>query len=110
MKNVILINNLFNGEYIENAVGGEIINMYQCDNDRYYVYINPYGNINKKWDNKIEYVLFTKSDANRMVKIISKAKIKKQISLNAIRKTGEGCDREQKYQFEKILSRNYNQF
>jgi len=51
MQNVILLNNLFNGEYIKEKVGGEIINMYQSDNDNYYVYINPYGNIEKKWDN-----------------------------------------------------------
>ena len=28
-KGVILLNNLFNGEYIEAEVGGEIINMYR---------------------------------------------------------------------------------
>ena len=37
-KNVILLNNLFNGEYIKEKVGGEIINIYKSDNDGYYVY------------------------------------------------------------------------
>lgn len=81
--NVILLNNLFNGEYIKEKVGGEIINMYQSDNESYYVYINPYGNIEKKWDNKIKYVLFIRTVRNRFVKVIGKAEIEKQICLQA---------------------------
>lgn len=83
MKDVILLNNLFNGEYIKDKVGGEIINMYQSDNGSYYVYVNPYGNIAKKWDNRIEYVLFIRSVGNKVVKIIAKAEIDTQINLNA---------------------------
>jgi Holliday junction resolvase-like predicted endonuclease len=82
-KNVILLNNLFNGEYVKEKVGGEIINLYQADNGGYYVYVNPYGNIEKKWDNKIKYVLFVRSVRNGYVKVIGKAQIEKQISLNA---------------------------
>ena len=82
-KNVILLNNLFNGEYVKEKVGGEIINLYQADNGGYYVYVNPYGNIEKKWYNKIKYVLFVRSVRNGYVKVIGKAQIEKQISLNA---------------------------
>ena len=84
MKDVILLNNLFNGEYIKEKVGGEIINMYQSDNDKYYIYVNPYGNINNKWDNRIKQILFIRSVGNRVVKVIGKAEIKQQISLNEI--------------------------
>ncbi len=82
-QNVILLNNLFNGEYIKEKVGGEIINMYQSDNDSYYVYINPYGNIEKKWDNRIKYVLFIRTVKNGFVKVIGKAEIENQVCLNA---------------------------
>lgn len=82
-KNVILLNNLFNGEYIKEKVGGEIINLYQSDNGYYYVYINPYGNIEKKWDNKIKYVLYIRTVRNGFVKVIGKAEIEEQISLQA---------------------------
>lgn len=82
-KNVILINNLFNGEYVKEKVGGEVINLYQSDNGGYYVYVNPYGNVEKKWDNKIKYVLFVRTVRNGYVKVIGKAQIEKQISLNA---------------------------
>lgn len=82
-QNVILLNNLFNGEYIKEKVGGEIINIYQSDNDQYYVYVNPYGNIQKKWDNKIKYVLFIRTVRNGFVKVIGKAEIEEQIFFNA---------------------------
>ena len=96
MKDVILLNNLFNGEYIKEKVGGEIINMYQSDNDKYYIYVNPYGNINNKWDNRIKHILFIRSVGNRVVKVIGKAEIKQQISLNAFRRLGAGIDDYQK--------------
>ncbi|MDP8099439.1 PD-(D/E)XK nuclease family protein [Pasteurella atlantica] len=86
----ILLNNLFNGKYIEEKIGGEIINMYQADNGNHYVYVNPYGNIDKKWDNKIKFVLFMRSVGRGMVKIIGKAEVEEQIALNAVRKTDKG--------------------
>jgi len=84
MQNVILLNNLFNGDYVKKNIGGEIINIYQSDNNKYYIYINPYGNIEKKWDNRIKHVLFIRSVGNQIVKIIGKAKIKEQINCNAV--------------------------
>jgi len=95
MKNVILLNNLFNGEYIkgnDGKIGGEIINLYQSDNNKYYIYVNPYGNIHKKWDDRVNYILFIRSVGNGVVKIIGKAEIEKQINHNAIRKTDAGID------------------
>jgi hypothetical protein len=102
MKNVILLNNLFNGEYIKEKVGGEIINMYQSDNNNYYVYINPYGNIEKKWDNRIKYVLFIRTVKNGFVKVIGKAEIKDQVCLNAkFDKKNNKIDKNQKSYIEK---------
>ncbi len=101
MEDVILLNNLFNGEYIKEEVGGEIINMYQSDNGKYYVYVNPYGNVSSKWNNKIGYVLFIRSIGNGVVKVISKAKVKEQISLNATRKLDLKCDSYQKEYIDK---------
>ena len=101
MKDIILLNNLFNGEYIKEKVGGEIINMYQSDNNKYYIYVNPYGNINKKWDDRIKHILFIRSVGNGVVKVIGKAEIKEQISHNAVRKTGAGIDDYQKQYIDK---------
>jgi hypothetical protein len=81
-KTVILLNNLFNGEYIKEKVGGEIINLFQSDNGGFYVYANPYGNIEKKWDNRIKHVIFIRTVRNGFVKVIGKAQIKRQICLD----------------------------
>ena len=101
MKNVILLNNLFNGEYIKDKIGGEIINMYQSDNDKYYIYVNPYGNINKQWDNRIKHILFIRSVGNRVVKVIGKARIMKQISVNTVKRLDTGIDDYQKQYIDK---------
>ncbi len=101
MKDIILLNNLFNGEYIKEKVGGEIINLYQSDNNKYYIYVNPYGNINKNWDDRIKHILFIRSVGNGVVKVIGKAEIEEQISHNAIRKTGAGIDDYQKKYIDK---------
>ena len=82
-KQIILINNVFNGNYIMENVGGEIINMYQSDNGRFYIYVSPYGNINSKWDNQIRHIILTRSVGNGTVKIIGKAEIKVQICIAA---------------------------
>jgi hypothetical protein len=84
MKDTILLNNLFNGEYIKEKVGGEIINIYQSDNGKYYIYVNPYGNVNKKWDNRIKHILFIRTVGNGVVKVIGKAEIKEQICLEGV--------------------------
>ncbi len=97
IKDVILLNNLFNGEYIKNKVGGEVINMYQSNNGNFYIYVNPYGNISQKWDNKIKYILFIRSVGNKTVKIIGKAKIQEQINCKAIfSKKNNGITEEQR--------------
>ncbi len=74
-KDVILLNNLFSGTYIENNIGGEIINMYQDDNGNHYVYVNPYGNVNKEWDNRVKFVLFFRSIGQGIVKVIGKVMV-----------------------------------
>jgi len=97
MKDTILINNLFNGEYIKEKVGGEIINIYQSDNGKFYIYVNPYGNVNKKWDNRIKHILFIRSVGNGVVKVIGKAEIKEQICLEGVfKKDDKEIDPKQK--------------
>jgi hypothetical protein len=83
-RNVILINNLFNGRYIfDENLGHEVINIYKSDNDKFYIYVNPYGNIDKKWDNQIRYILLGRTVSNtKMFKIIAKCEVEKQILID----------------------------
>lgn len=84
-RDVILINNLFNGSYIfDRNLGHEVINIYKSDNGKLYIYANPYGNINKQWDNKIRYILLGRTLSNtKMFKIIAKCEVEKQILIDA---------------------------
>ncbi len=102
MKDVILLNNLFNGEYIRDKIGGEIINLYRSDNNKYYIYANPYGNISKERDNTIKYVLFIRSVGSGLVKVIGKAEIKEQITVGVVHKKGKGFDKNQ----DEYINRN----
>lgn len=101
MGKAILLSNLFNGEYIKESIGGEIINMYQSDNGRYYAYINPYGKIDQKWHNKIEHVLFIRSVGNKMVKVIAVAKVKEQLLNQGKIRLGGSCHPQQKEYIDK---------
>lgn len=87
-RNVILINSQFNGRYLEdpNHVGGEVINLYQSDNDNFYIYICPYGNVASKWKGRIGHVLFVRSAKNGLVKIIGKAEIGEDIETETFKR------------------------
>ncbi|MBS9775016.1 MAG: PD-(D/E)XK nuclease family protein [Tenacibaculum sp.] len=101
-KDVILLNNLFCGEYIEKNIGGEIINMYQATNGNHYIYVNPYGNVNKEWDNRIKFILFFRSIGQGIVKVIGKAKVEEQIALNAVGKPKEKIVQSQENYIKKM--------
>lgn len=85
---VILINNLFNGSYLDTQVGGEIINIYLSDNGHHYIYVNPYGNISSTWNDRIGSILFIRSVGGKMVKVIGKATGLQQIAKDIKHKTG----------------------
>ena len=100
---VILLSSLFNGEYIKNKIGGEIINLFQSDNGNYYIYINPYGNIGTSWDGKIKYVLFIRSVGNGVVKVIAKSEIEEHVNPKSAfsKNETESIDLSQKEYIEK---------
>lgn len=98
-RNVILINNLFNGKYIfDENLGHEVINIYKSDNDKLYIYVNPYGNIDKKWDNQIRYILLGRTVSNtKIFKIIAKCEVEKQILIDT--KYGEPKKHEEQLKY-----------
>lgn len=44
----IVINRMFTGKYLRDNIGHEVINLFQADNDKYYVYLNDTGDIGKE--------------------------------------------------------------
>lgn len=73
----ILLNKMYAGNYIENSnycnIGHEIINLYQADNDRHYVYVMPYGTLSRNQVNNVNSILFVRSCGKHVLQIIAKA-------------------------------------
>lgn len=44
----IVINRMFTGKYLRDNIGHEVINLFQADNGKYYVYLNDDGQIGKE--------------------------------------------------------------
>lgn len=44
----IVINRMFTGKYLRDNIGHEVINLFQADNGKYYVYLNDDGKIGEK--------------------------------------------------------------
>ena len=58
-KNVIVINRMYVGDYLNENLGHEVINMYTDDNVKHYLYLNATGNfsnVTKKFDNSINQI------------------------------------------------------
>ena len=49
----IVLNRMYVGDYLTSNLGHEVINMYQADDNNYYLYLNAYGSFAKKWQNKV---------------------------------------------------------
>ena len=83
-KNVILINKMYTGSYLDdndgNNIGHEIINFFKDDNGNNYIYITPYGgpkNLKSDIKDRIKYVLFTSPTVKGRYTILAKAEVKK---------------------------------
>ena len=65
---------MFRGKYAENMIGHEIINIFKADNDdKHYIYVNPYGRIGKEHKDKIGTILLARHVNNSRIEIITKA-------------------------------------
>ena len=72
-KETILMVFMFRGKYLTNMLGHEIINLFQADDGKHYIYVNPWGNISKDQANKIGTILFVRHTNNYQVEVIAKA-------------------------------------
>ena len=45
--NDIVLNRMYTGSYLSSNLGHEVINMFQADNDKHYLYLNSKGNFSK---------------------------------------------------------------
>ena len=76
MSEEILLNIMFTGKYLEDEnanIGHEIINLFKSDNGNNYIYVLPYGSMNRKHNNKIKSILLVKRCSAKIFEIIAKA-------------------------------------
>ncbi len=70
----ILVNRIFNGDYAKdpNTIAHENINILKADDGKHYIYIVDTGSIAKTHNDRIEYVLLTRSNGDGRIEIIGK--------------------------------------
>ena len=73
MKNAIVLNRMYVGDYLASNLGHEIINLFQADNGGNYIYLNSTGDFVKAHRGKVGYMLFVKYHGIGEVEVIGMA-------------------------------------
>lgn len=80
----ILLNIMYTGTYLTDGnIGHEVINLFKADNGHNYIYVLPYGTMDKKHNGKIETILLVKRCNSKVIEILAKAEGLKQIETNS---------------------------
>ena len=74
-RNVIVLDRMFSGSYLEENIGHEIINLYQSDNRKNYIYLSPDGNFDAKYKDRIACVILTQDNGTNQDKVVGLAEI-----------------------------------
>ena len=69
----IVLNRMYVGGYLELNIGHEVINLYQADNGRNYIYLNSTGDFVKSHQGQMRYMLFVKYHAFGEVEVLGMA-------------------------------------
>lgn len=72
-----VIERMYAGSYINKKLGGEAINLLHDDHNNNYIFISPYGFIDKKYDNKVKGVILTRLVKAGIFEVLGIAKIAK---------------------------------
>lgn len=73
MKNGIVLNRMYVGDYLMSNLGHEVINLFQADNGGNYLYLNSSGDFVKAHQNQVEYMLMVKYYGIGEVEVIAMA-------------------------------------
>ena len=72
----IVLNRMYNGDYLNDNLGHEIINMYRSDNGKHYIYLQYDGKFDKRHVGKVETVLLVRTLYGRkMLEVLGKAEM-----------------------------------
>lgn len=60
-----VIARMYAGSYIDSKLGGEAINLLHDDHGNNYVFVGPYGFIDKKYNDSVEGIILTRLTKRR---------------------------------------------
>ena len=70
-KKGIVLNRMYTGSYLSTNLGHEVINMFQADNGKHYLYLNARGNFDKKAGEKISDMLLVRYVGENRLEILA---------------------------------------
>lgn len=70
----IVLNRMFTGDYLEENIGHEVINLFKSDNGKYYLYLNALGSFHSIWKSRIKSMLMVRTiQGAKMLEVIGLA-------------------------------------
>ena len=69
----IVLNRMYVGDYLSTNLGHEVINMFQADNGKHYLYLNATGNFGIVHSKQIGYMLLVKYHSEGAIEVIGLA-------------------------------------
>lgn len=72
-KNGIVLNRMYTGSYLSTNLGHEVINMFQADNGRHYLYLNAKGNYSPR-GREAETMLLVRGSGDNRIEVVGMAK------------------------------------
>ena len=70
-KKGIVLNRMYTGSYLSSNLGHEVINMFQADNGKHYLYLNDKGNFANKYTELIDDMLLVRYVGENKVEILA---------------------------------------
>ncbi len=70
----IVLNRMFTGDYLEDNIGHEVINLFKSDNGKFYLYLNALGSFHSDWEGRIKSMLMVRTiQGAKMLEVIGLA-------------------------------------